>query len=273
MVHIVQEEEKKLKGALAFEQIRELLPFSAPLQQLPLIMTSSIISGQIKYFRAFINLLVELIVAICKSVVVKSSPTHSSPFVAEVEEALIQRLHVDLGSHGENTISNQRHEQFIQEQIVLFEKTPTMSSVHRFIRGSLCHLYTDKELEKIYGRKVPWGNSARRKGRKDFNFFKEFGAFPNEMGDAHLCLDGILTSDQHDEAIRPAVSFIVHNCNLFAHGQKSVPLGDGSNTLLPVLTRQKSTQLMWDEYKSTFDGDLKRLISILAHDEGLGAPS
>jgi hypothetical protein len=271
VVHIVVDEEKKLKGALDFEQIRELLPFSAALQQLPRSITSKIICAQIKYFRCFISLLVDLIVTICKSVVVKSSPTHSDPFVREVEEALIQRFQVELGLDEKDAISNMKHKEFICKQIELYEKTPTTSSVHRFIRGSLCNTYSNKQLEKICERKVPWGSCARKKGKKDYRFFQEFGAYPNEMEDAHLCLDGILPSDQHDDAIRHAVAFIVHNCNLFAHGQKSVPLGDGSVMSLPVLTRQKTTQDMWDEYKSSFDVDLKRFTKILAHDGPLNS--
>jgi hypothetical protein len=267
VVHIVPEEVSKLKGThIDFEQIRELLPFSVALHQLPVFITSSIICTQIKYFRCFISLLVDLIVAICKSVVVKSSPTHSDPFVREVEEALIQRFQAELGLDAADAISDKKHKEFICEQISLFEKTPTTSSIRRFIRGSLCNTYTEKELENIYERKVPWGTFARKKGRKDFRFFQEFGAFPEQMEGADLCLDEILPSDQHDDAIRHAVAFIVHNCNLFAHGQKSVPVGDGSVMLLPVLTRQKNTHLMWEEYKSSFDEDLKRFIKILGHD-------
>jgi hypothetical protein len=186
-------------------------------------------------------------------------------------EALIQRFQVELGLDEADAIPNKKHEEFICEQIGLVEKAPTMSSVHRFIRGSLCNTYSNKELEKIYEGKLPWSRSTRTKGRKDFRFFKECGVFPNEMEDAHLGLDEILLSDQHDDAIRHAVAFIVHNCNLFAHGQKSVPLGDGSNKLLPVLTRQKTTQDMWDEYKSSFYAELKGFIQILDHDGPLNS--
>jgi hypothetical protein len=82
-----------------------------------------------------------------------------------------------------------------------------------------------------------------------------------------LARDALAVKDDfHDDAIHNVVAFVVDHCQMHAHGQRQVPLGDGTMRELPVLTRLQPVNDMWLEYKSFFDEQLRPFIQILAHD-------
>ena len=168
-----------------------------------------------------------------KSVLVRSSPSLSDRFFTQkLKQSLITRFQ----SGSEEVEKKNEVGKFIHHEMDLFDKMPKRSDLRRFIRASLCTCYADSELRALSGRDVPWSKRSSAVGRKDFRSLQDCGEFPvdvDQQSDSRF----IHAYHHHDEAIKEAVSYIIDNCQMFAHGQKRVPLGNGMTTLLPVLTR------------------------------------
>jgi hypothetical protein len=127
------------------------------------------------------------------------------------------------------------HEAFLQQQIQLYENLPPESLHATYIRASVCHAYGENDLEQIIGVPEPWSRATRFRAQEQFRNLQISGDLKNDESNVLLTLD-----DDDDEAIDAAVHFIVvENCQMFAHGQKRVPVGNGTTALLPVLTRMK----------------------------------
>jgi hypothetical protein len=249
-----------------FEKIASILPFSSPaLNQLPKSPTATILCSEPKYFQRFISVIIEIIVALCRSLVVRTSPKHYAPFVQKVEEALVERLQRELGLDNPK-FDTQEHFTFLQEQLVLYNGLPSKSgAIKRYIKASLCHGYHEKQLEAIFGNSEPWGRTSRFEAKKDFLCLQQIGEFYDHQANQ----DNILVADYHQDAIEYAVGYIVDNCQMFAHGQKRVPLGDGTTELLPVLTRLKPANDMWVDYRSSFNNAMQSYTKIAAHQDVL----
>jgi hypothetical protein len=144
----------------------------------------------------------------------------------------------------------------------------------------MCNAYGEKDINQIIGVPEPWSRRARFRAQEQFQNLQTSGDLKNgEFNeDSNNVFSTLVDDDDDDEAIDVAVHFIViENCQMFAHGQKRVPIGDGTTVLLPVLTRMKPANDMWVDYKAMFDAELQQYTRISDHkfvkytDEGKGS--
>jgi hypothetical protein len=253
------------------EKIKGLLPSSKSWMILTQSnLTSAIIESSSRFWRAFVSVVEELVELAAKSVLVRISPSVADPFTKKLKRALIVRFQSDSEDIENNT--NGEEQNFIRIQLDLFDKMPPGSDLKRFIRASLSTCYADFELQTLSGRGIPWSKRSSTRGRKDFCSLQDCGEFPDGGVDqsASRCIHEY---EQHDEAIKDAVGYIIDNCQMFAHGQKRVPLGDGTTKLLPVLTRLKPSCDLWASYKSRFEAELQPYKAIGGHEGPLRAGS
>ena len=263
--HPVEEEAVVAKRNVMFEAVKKLMPEDSCAHELPANkVTQKALTTEIRYYRIFIAFIVEFINHLCKSLDPRQrpSPAHYEALTREVKTSLLERLCKDLDR--KYSPCGHLHEAFVKQTIKLYEDLPPESPHATYIRASMCSAYGESDLEQIIGEPEPWSRATRFRAQEQFRNLPISGDLKNdELNDAFSTLDD---DDDDDEAIDAAVRFIIaENCQMFAHGQKRVPVGNGTTALLPVLTRMKPANDIWVDYKTMFDADLRQYARISAH--------
>jgi hypothetical protein len=274
-IRVGEENQKKAPTCNAkLQKIKECLPASTSWMILTQPnLSSTLIEASERLWRAFVSVAEELVELAAKSVLVRLSPSVADPFTQKLKQALVFRFQSDSeNAEKKNGEEQSQVGECLHHQLDLFDKMPVGSDIRRFIRASLCTCYADYELRALSGRDTPWSRRSRFHARNDFRSLQVCGEFPGGV-DQQSASSFIHEYHHHDEAIRDAVGYIIDNCQMFAHGQKRVPLGNGMTTLLPVLTRLQPSCDMWASYKSRFEAELQPYTKISGHEGPMRAGS
>ena len=222
------------RNRLTIEKVKDFLPPNSPsinhLLRCGNALNNLNIESNERYFRSFIAVIEELTTSLAKSLCKDSSPRGTAQFVEQTKLGLIRRLQDQLNTQpGTHSEEGQRIRKLFLEQMEIYKISAPGSDIRRYIRAAMCQL-PEEVLVDFLGEAadlIDWKRRSRFRERSDFRALLDHGYFD---GTAQLSRDALadVNDNFHEEEMHDVVAFVVDHCQMYAHGQRQVPLGDGT---------------------------------------------